>query len=198
VLRDALDALANGTRSEPFHLLAAIVPAELVGGLVDAARAIEHPYQRSAALIGVIDRLPPDGRARVVAEVEADTELTEDQCTQLLAQAARHLSPEQLRQLVAAVRAIEWDSGRSPRCRGVVAVSADHCMLARRFRKVPTWLDAGSARRGTSPKTRTWARPMSRQLVGPPQPQDAVSAIELMDAIPDGGFTSPPCESRVR
>jgi hypothetical protein len=112
VLRDALDALANGTRSEPFQLLAAIVPAELVGELIDAARAIEHPYQRSAALIGVIDLLSPNQRDAVLAAIQADTKLQDDQRPRLLATAARYLSREQLHQLVDAVRAIEWDSGR--------------------------------------------------------------------------------------
>lgn len=114
VVREILGSFDSGaaSASSAFELLGDIVSDDLGEELVEKARSIGHPYQRCAALVTILDRLSPAARSAVIDEIKAESGLDHDQRLQLLARAGRHLTQEQVREVVAAIPSVSWDSAR--------------------------------------------------------------------------------------
>lgn len=114
LLHEAIGAFDPGAANNvsTYQLLVTNAPDDLLDDIIAVARVISHPYQRSAALMALLDRLPSAARVEFIARVEDEADLAEDQRLELLAKAGRYLSPRQLRALVAAVPAVEWDTRR--------------------------------------------------------------------------------------
>jgi hypothetical protein len=114
LLREALDAIAldMGPAFEAVGELARAMPDDLVQEAAARAWAIDYPYQRYAALVALLDRLPRATRAEVMDAVRSDGGLSEEHRLELLVTAAAQLAPSERGGLVQRIRAVTWGSQR--------------------------------------------------------------------------------------
>ncbi len=101
------------TSCETFQLLAKHRPDGLIERALLAAQHVSHPYQRTRAFAAYADRVAPERREILLADIRRSAAaLPPEQQPDVLADVAVYLSQEELRQIAKSTEQIDFEVGR--------------------------------------------------------------------------------------
>jgi hypothetical protein len=109
----ALAKLDPETSYETFQLLANHLPDGLIERSLLAAQQVSHPYQRTKALAAFADRMDPERREILLADIRSATAaLPPDQQPDVMADVAAYLSQDELWQIAKSTEQIDFEVSR--------------------------------------------------------------------------------------